>query len=210
MKLFQLLQECQQDKYRTIITGDQSWFIYNYAPEGAWVLEDDNLPICQNPHHLIEKMMITIIWGVNGTYILDELPEGEHYNSEYFIEHILRPLNEQKQTILESRKKKTLWLHIDNCRVHNSKVTDQEMKILGIQRAPHPPYSPDLAPSDFFLFGYVKGKLRGSSFKTREELYNEIFSIINDISSQKRIEVFDEWMHRCWWVHSHEGKYFQK
>jgi hypothetical protein len=27
--------------------------------------------------------------------------------------------------------------------------------------APHPPYSPDLASSDFFLFGNVKGKLMG-------------------------------------------------
>jgi hypothetical protein len=28
-----------------------------------------------------------------------------------------------------------------------------------VQRIPHPDYSPDLGPSEFFLFGYIKRKL---------------------------------------------------
>ena len=40
-ELFQVLTNCKHYGYRNIITGDQSWFIYNYAPEGAWVLEDE-------------------------------------------------------------------------------------------------------------------------------------------------------------------------
>ena len=39
------------------------------------------------------------------------------------------------------------------------------------KRAPHPLYSPDIAPSDFFLFGYVKGQLQDRVFKQRGELY---------------------------------------
>jgi hypothetical protein len=34
-----------------------------------------------------------------------------------------------------------------------------------MKQAPHPPYSPDLAPSDFFLFGYVKGKMMDIALK---------------------------------------------
>ena len=30
----------------------------------------------------------------------------------------------------------------------------------------HPPYSPDLAANDFFLFPYVKNKMRGQRFST--------------------------------------------
>jgi hypothetical protein len=36
--------------------------------------------------------------------------------------------------------------------------------------APHAPYSPDLAPSDFFRFGYLKSMLPGRHFETEEEL----------------------------------------
>jgi histone-lysine N-methyltransferase SETMAR len=35
---------------------------------------------------------------------------------------------------------------------------------------PHPPYSPDLAPSDFHLFGPLKDALRGRRFADDEEL----------------------------------------
>jgi hypothetical protein len=36
--------------------------------------------------------------------------------------------------------------------------------------AAHPPYSADLAPSDFYLFGHVKGLLREESFEIEEQL----------------------------------------
>jgi hypothetical protein len=39
-----------------------------------------------------------------------------------------------------------------------------------MKSAPHPPYSPDLAPSDFCLFGYVKRGLAGLSFENADQL----------------------------------------
>jgi len=33
----------------------------------------------------------------------------------------------------------------------------------------HPPYNPDLAPNDFFLFPHIKNKLRGQRFPTPEK-----------------------------------------
>ena len=35
---------------------------------------------------------------------------------------------------------------------------------------PHSPYSPDLAPSDFFLFVPLKDTLRGFKFNNNEEV----------------------------------------
>ena len=209
-ELFQVLERSRGYGYRNIITGDQSWFIYNYAPEGAWVLEDEEPPVFEKSQIFIEKMMITVIWGVYGTYIIDDLPEGEHYNSAYFIEHILRPLEEQKDQIWPTRGEHKIWLHLDNCKVHNSKATQKEIELSTFQRAPHPPYSPDLAPSDFYLFGTIKGKLRGQSFQTREALYEAINEKINEISPSERMRVFDEWKERCQWVYEHKGLYFQK
>jgi hypothetical protein len=39
-----------------------------------------------------------------------------------------------------------------------------------MERAPHPPYSPDLATSDFYLFGHVKQRLRGYESADQEVL----------------------------------------
>jgi hypothetical protein len=45
--------------------------------------------------------------------------------------------------------------------------------------APHPPYSPDLAPSNFFLFGYVKERLKGMVFPSYGELLDAIGEVID-------------------------------
>jgi hypothetical protein len=42
----------------------------------------------------------------------------------------------------------------------------------------HPPYSLDLAPSDFYLFGDVKGLVRGESFETTEQLLSAVEDIV--------------------------------
>ncbi|EFN78485.1 Histone-lysine N-methyltransferase SETMAR, partial [Harpegnathos saltator] len=41
---------------------------------------------------------------------------------------------------------------------------------LGYELLPHPPYSPDLAPCDFFLFPNLKKSLAGQKFEPNEEV----------------------------------------
>jgi hypothetical protein len=43
-------------------------------------------------------------------------------------------------------------------------MTEEFLEHNAIKRAPHPAYSPDLAPSDFSLFDYVKQLLAGQEF----------------------------------------------
>ena len=66
-------------------------------------------PVMNGSKIQMKKVMVTIIWGVNGIYIVDFLPDGESYNSEYFVEHILNRLHEMKPKIWgESDVKKNL------------------------------------------------------------------------------------------------------
>jgi len=44
------------------------------------------------------------------------------------------------------------------------------MKNMGWEVLPHPPYSPDLAPSDYHLFGFVKNQMRGQNYETKGAL----------------------------------------
>jgi len=41
---------------------------------------------------------------------------------------------------------------------------------LGLEVSPHPPYSPDLAPSDYHLFGSMKKMLGGQKFASDMEV----------------------------------------
>jgi hypothetical protein len=62
--------------------------------------------------------------------------------------------------------------------------------------APHSPYSPDLAPPDFYLFEYVNGRLTGQMFELCDDLIEAIIEILRRIPMEKMMEVFLEWERR--------------
>jgi transposase len=57
-----------------------------------------------------------------------------------------------------------LLLH-DNAQPHVSLLTTEAITKLSWTVLPHPPYSPDLAPSDYHLFGKLKDSIRGTKFE---------------------------------------------
>jgi hypothetical protein len=54
-----------------------------------------------------------------------------------------------------------------------------------MKSAPHPPYSPDLALSDFYLFGYVKRCLSRLSFEDADELLAAVEGVLEDIEKRR-------------------------
>jgi transposase len=40
-------------------------------------------------------------------------------------------------------------IHMDNARVHTARATQEKLDVSRFKRTPQPPYSPDIAPSDF-------------------------------------------------------------
>ena len=75
-------------------------------------------------------------------------------------------LNQQLMNLEKLQKEKKINLHLDNCRVDNSKKSNEWYNKNGVVRMLHPPYSQDLAPSDYFLFGYEKEKLSRLTFNS--------------------------------------------
>ena len=61
-------------------------------------------------------------------------------------------------------------LHHENAPVHMSAKSQAAIQRCGFQQLNHPPYSPDLAPSDYFLFRVTKKFLRGKRFSSDEEV----------------------------------------
>ena len=64
-------------------------------------------------------------------------------------------------------------------------VTDYLTK-MGIKTVPHPPYSPDFAPCDFWLFPKLKKNLRGCRYETNEEMIEAVTKVI-DMPTQKQL-----------------------
>jgi len=74
---------------------------------------------------------------------------------------------------------------------------------------PHPPYSPDLALCDFFLFQKIKLKLKGRQFDTTEEIQAASQRVLDTLMEKDFQEAFLKWR-RGWGQCLHAGgNYFE-
>ena len=67
---------------------------------------------------------------------------------------------------------------------------------MGIKTVPHPPYSSDLAPCDFWLFSKLKEKLRGCRYETIEEMKEAVTKVIDTLTQEDFYEAFQKLLKR--------------
>jgi transposase len=89
-----------------------------------------------------------------------------------------------------------LHVHADNARPRTAKKVTEFLVRNGIKGTPHPPYSPNLAPRHFYLFGYIKVRLAGTSFEEPDQLLQAIDAIVQSIEKATFGSVFQDWMDR--------------
>jgi transposase len=73
----------------------------------------------------------------------------------------------------------------------------------------HPPYSPDLAPADFFLFPKRKSTLKGRRFQTIEEIQENAIRELGAITESTFQEAFQQWKKRWERCIASRGDYFE-
>jgi histone-lysine N-methyltransferase SETMAR len=132
------------------------------------------------------------------------LPKGRTFNAEYYCDTVLAALT-QLQPEDDGRK---LVVHADNVRAHTVQKCRTFCEENGLRLAPHPPYSLDLAPSDFFLFGHVKERLEAMVFPSHEELLDAIGEVVTGIESETLTAVLEHRMERLEWVSKNNDDYY--
>ncbi len=81
-------------------------------------------------------------------------------------------------------KRMVFLLQHDNARPHTSKQTKARLEALGYKVLRHLPYSPDLAPSDYYLFKHMKRYLKGIRFTIDDELQTAVFAWLRQQPSE--------------------------
>jgi histone-lysine N-methyltransferase SETMAR len=113
-----------------------------------------------------------------------------NFDSQCFLDNIMVPLVEKVFPKGRNPHARRLHLHLDDCRVDFSRVTEQFIAENQISRVPQPGYSPDLAPSDFWLFGHLENSLADRMFDDPEELLDGITSFLEGAQPSKLHVVF--------------------
>jgi histone-lysine N-methyltransferase SETMAR len=124
--------------------------------------------------------MFTIVWNPRGFHLIKVLEKGCKFNTGYYLAEILEPLPQWRSNEAAGNKRQLL-LHADNARPHTAKLSIQYFNENRMKSSPYPPYSPDLAPSDFYLFGYVKRCFAGLSFEDADQLLTALEGVLEGI-----------------------------
>ena len=112
---------------------------------------------------------------------VDVMPQQCTITAQYYTDHILPRVVEHQVKTAPTRRRSRLLLHHDNAAPHKARLTVQFLEQQGITLLPHPPYSPDLAPCDFWLFPKIKGAIAGKLFLRTQDLARAVDSELRGI-----------------------------
>ena len=108
------------------------------------------------------KVMSTVFWDAQGIILSDFSEPGAIANSECYFKTLIKLKARIGHT--RSEKKKTLFSQHNNARPHASLKTTECVTKFDWTVLSHPPYSPGLTPSDFYLFESLKEEFRPQHF----------------------------------------------
>jgi transposase len=84
-------------------------------------------------------------------------------------------------------------LHHDNAPPHASLLIREFLAKQETIVVPQPPYSPDFAPAEFFLFPKLKSTLKGSQFQTVEKIKENSLQNLGAIPQSTFQDAFQNW-----------------
>lgn len=158
---------------KRLVTGDEKWVVYNNIKrKKSWSKPGESSQTVAKSELHPQKVLLCIWWDWKGVVYYELLPQGETINSKKYCSQLnkLKRAIKDKRPELENRK--GVIFHHDNARPHTSLVTRQRLHTFGWEIMPHPPYSPDIAPSDYHLFRSLQNHLNGQKFNCLEAVKN--------------------------------------
>ena len=130
-------------------------------------------------------------------------------NAEWYINTCLPKVLEAWCVKHPRASTRRLLLHHDNASAHTAAATFDYLQENGVQHVTHPPYYPDLAPCDFFLFPAIKKELKGKPFETVEDARAFVEDQISGMGQSEWAGAVDSWFRRMGKCIHADGEYFE-
>ncbi|GFR90994.1 histone-lysine N-methyltransferase SETMAR [Elysia marginata] len=117
--------------------------------------------------------MAAVFWDIQRVILVDFLSRGETVKSDSYIDTLIK----LRARILRVRPDidiESVLLLQDNARPHTGIRTRETIASFWWSTLTHQSYLPDLAPSDYYLFGHIKQGLRGKHYENDEGVKNAV------------------------------------
>ncbi|KAI8421508.1 hypothetical protein MSG28_009551 [Choristoneura fumiferana] len=100
------------------------------------------------------------------------------------------------EKVREKRPRSRILLYHDNASSHTARRTIDYLVTSDVELLGHLPYSPDLAPCDFYLFPKIKEKLQGKLFMNTEEAVGAFQKAVEETPKDEWAKCFSQWFHQ--------------
>ncbi|KAL4131595.1 hypothetical protein QTP88_008888 [Uroleucon formosanum] len=188
---------------KNIVTGDETW-VYGYDPEtkaqsSQWKTKFSPRPKKARQVRSSVKTMLIVFFDIEGIVHYEFVPHGQTVNQVFYKDVLMRLREKIRKKCPEKWRTETWFLHHDNAPAHSALSIREFLADKKIPVVPHPPYSPDLAPCDFFLFPKLKFALKGQRFQDVEEIKANTAAELKVLTSEQFQRTFEKWQDR--WNH---------
>jgi len=205
--------EIDPDLFSKVITGDESW-CYAYDPEtkqqsSEWKTSNSPRPKKARREKSNVKTMLISFFDANGIVHSEFVPAGQTVNQAFYLQVLKRLRDAVRRKRPELWQSGEWWLHHDNAPAHKALSVKQFLTKNSMTQLLHPPYSPDLAPCDFFLFPRMKKVLKGKRFADVEEVKKKTTEALKGITLQEFQDCFEKWKTRLDRCIASNGQYFE-
>mgnify|MGYP003623263763 CR=1 FL=1 len=199
--------------FSSIVTMDETWMPF-FNPETKrqskqWKHTNSPPPKKFRVSASAEKMMVAMFWDSDGVILTHCVPEGTTVTGASY-ENVLK--NKLLPALREKRPEKAarVLFHQDNAPAHRANITQAFLRENNFEVVAHAPYSPDLAPSDFWLFPTMKDTLRGRNFSSRAAIASAIFQWSKQTPREAFSAAMASWRRRCEKCVRVQGDYVEK
>ena len=112
------------------------------------------------------------------------ISEGKTVNAEFYkgvMDHLLKRIQQVCPAVFCSRD---FFLFHDNAPAHKAASVCQFLTPKNVTTLYHPPYRPDLSPTDYFLFPKLKVKLKGLHFADVAEIQEAVTDELKKVQKE--------------------------
>ncbi|CAF0880875.1 unnamed protein product [Rotaria sordida] len=172
-----------------IKTGNETWIyhrqIHRKSTNASWVGEDESPTTIVRRGKFEPKNLFSVFFKSNSPVLIDAVDEGKTMDHNYYIENCLKPVVKE---IWKQRK--------------SAGTKEQHINIMS-----HPPYSPDLAPCDYWLNDYIKRNLTDQP--DEKSLARVVSKVMKKIPKEEFKKTFDKLLERMELCINNHGDYFE-
>lgn len=197
-----------------IVTGDESW-VYQYDPETkrqstVWVFQNEPTPTKVKRSRSAGKILIASFFTMTGYLVSIPLRDQSSINADWYTTKCLPEVFNAVSSKRPNTGLRGTLLHHDNAPAHSALKTRHFLDSTPVKLLGHPPYSPDLAPCDFFLFPKIKNQLKGIQFSSPEEALAAFERAVEEVSAEDWKKCFKNWFRRMKLCIDSDGEFFEK